>query len=131
VLLIEDDPDDALLIEEALEEAEDCSFTILRVERIKTALNLLLRPNEFDLVLLDLNLPDSHGIDTFIYLHSSHIPLPIIVVTGSLDANIKSRLFRLGVHGYLVKGVDDLTQLPQMIMGKLTRNTVPHGSPAE
>jgi len=115
VLLIEDDPDDAFLVEETLTSCPEDTFAITRVEKIGPAIELLLCTPAFDVVLLDLSLPDSCGIETFIDLYTTHIRLPIIVLTGLRDEAMAVRMFRLGAQGYLVKGVNDLALLPHAI----------------
>ncbi len=64
ILLVEDDPDDAFLVQEMLTEVETSSFQLTHVGRLRDALEKLDDDN-FDVVLLDLTLPDSNGLDTF------------------------------------------------------------------
>lgn len=115
VLLIEDDIDDAFLVEEALHACKEYLFDITRADRLSTGNDLLLGEQGYDVVLLDLSLPDSCGIETFIDLYALHVHLPIIVLTGLRDNAMAERMFRLGAQGYLVKGVDDLSLLPHAI----------------
>ena len=69
VLLIEDDPDDARLIKEMLADSDVASFTVECVERLADGLEFLDRADE-DVLLLDLNLPDSTGFETFASAHA-------------------------------------------------------------
>ena len=64
ILIIEDNPGDARLIQEMLKEVKDINFEIIHVLRLDEALKFNLT-NNFDVILLDLCLPDSEGIDTF------------------------------------------------------------------
>ena len=63
-LLIDDNPDDAFLMEAALDEAPDLAFRLTWVQRLGAGLEKL-RDGGWAVVLLDLTLPDAHGIDTF------------------------------------------------------------------
>jgi diguanylate cyclase (GGDEF)-like protein len=105
VLLIEDNPGDARLIREML--AEDASaFRLSHADRLSRGIELLAR-QDTDLVLLDLSLPDSHGIETFtkVYAHSPKVP--IIVLSGNDDQQLALYAVKSGAQDYLVKGKID------------------------
>ena len=88
VLVVEDNPGDALLIRETIAEARSASFAVTQVERLSDALDLLQNRN-FDAVLLDLSLPDSCGMETLTRLLSSHPePPPIVIMTGLDDEEV-------------------------------------------
>src|SRR5688572_16160478 len=57
----------------------------------------------FDVVLLDLNLPDSHGIETFTRLHASVPRIPVVILSGLDDRSLASKAVRQGAQDYLVK----------------------------
>ncbi|MGZ5651723.1 MAG: response regulator, partial [Usitatibacter sp.] len=82
VLLIEDNPGDARLIQEMLAEDPSTPFRLRTAERLSRGLEQLSL-NQTALVLLDLTLPDSHGLETFakVYAHSPKVP--IIVLSGN------------------------------------------------
>ena len=67
----------------------------------------LLEKEAFDAVLLDLNLPDSHGFDTFSSIHCRFPKVPIIVLTGSVDEELATKAVKEGAQDYLFK--DELT----------------------
>lgn len=102
VLLVDDDRGDYELLAEYLSEPEgqfDLEWAAnLRdgVKRLETA-----RP---DLMLLDLNLPDSRGLDTFFKVESHAAELPIVIVTGMDDESAALEAVRRGAQDYLVKG---------------------------
>lgn len=106
VLLIEDNPGDARLIELMLKEANGDTFEVRRAERLDQALRELGR-GEIDIVLSDLSLPDSQGMDTFLKLHGRMPHCPIIVLSGLDDTNVALNAVHLGAQDYLVKGQVD------------------------
>src|SRR3954471_13913054 len=107
VLLIEDNPGDARLIREMLAEEPDTPFRLHFAERLAAGLKLLSKSGEGEcpaLVLLDLSLPDSFGLETFakVYAHSPQVP--IIVLTGNDDQTVALSAVKGGAQDYLVKG---------------------------
>jgi two-component system, cell cycle sensor histidine kinase and response regulator CckA len=103
ILLIEDNLGDTYLIEENLEEFADFSYEIKNVETLNEALSVL-NNQPFDVILLDLVLPDSHGINTFLSIHNINPLVPIIILTGVSDKTIESYAIKEGAHDFLVKG---------------------------
>ncbi len=105
VLLIEDDPGDALLIKEMLEQ-EECKAQLVTVERLSEGLSFL-QQNVCDIVLLDMNLPDSSGLPTLTRLLDTSPAIPIIVMTGLSDESFGTDAVKSGAQDYLVKGEID------------------------
>jgi signal transduction histidine kinase len=103
VLLIEDSPSDAVLLEESLNNGNHGRFEITHVERLADGLERL-RNAKFDVLLLDLSLPDSSGRDTFLYARAEAPQLPIIVMTGDADEAVGLDALRQGIQDYLIKG---------------------------
>ena len=103
VLLIEDNPGDARLIREMLAEDPSAPFRLHTADRLSQGL-AFLASGSARLVLLDLSLPDSHGLETFakVYAHSPQIP--IIVLTGNDDQTVALSAVKTGAQDYLVKG---------------------------
>ncbi len=103
VLLIEDNPGDARLIREMLAEEPDTPFEISCVDRLAHGLEFLTAQSA-GVILLDLSLPDSHGLETFsrVYAHSPKVP--IIVLTGNDDDAVAFSAVQTGAQDYLVKG---------------------------
>ncbi len=103
ILLIEDRPGDARLIELMLSEVRENTFEILHADRLDAGLALCdLEP--VDIIILDLSLPDSTGIDTFLKVHAQHPNVPILVLTGFADEDLAIRAVREGAQDYIVKG---------------------------
>jgi CheY-like chemotaxis protein len=103
ILLIEDNPGDAYLIEEHLEEFANFSYELIIVETLAEAL-CVLKKKPFDVILLDLELPDSYGINTFLCVHNKNPLIPIIILTGLNDEKIGEYAIKEGAHDFLVKG---------------------------
>lgn len=103
ILLIEDNPGDARLIELMLNDARGFPFEIEFADRLTEGLETL-ETKEFDVVILDLTLPDSSGLETFTQLHDHALQIPIIVLTGFADEELAVSAVREGAQDYLVKG---------------------------
>ena len=103
MLLVEDNPGDAKLLEKTLSDEEPGRFELTCVEHLSAALEHLAG-NQFDIALLDLSLPDSEGLETFIELNVRAPELPIVVLTGLADDTVAERAMRTGAQDYLVKG---------------------------
>ena len=102
ILLVEDNPDDALLIQEMLADADGGSFVWIHAERLSEGLEELAA-GRADVVLLDLSLPDSHGLETFATAHSQAPETPIILLTGLDDEELAVQAVQLGAQDYLSK----------------------------
>jgi sigma-B regulation protein RsbU (phosphoserine phosphatase) len=105
-LLIEDNPGDARLIELMLAEADGEGFEVRHAERLEDGLREL-GSGGIDVVLSDLSLPDSRGLDTFLRLHARAPHVPIIVLSGLNDTTVALSAVHLGAQDYLIKGQVD------------------------
>jgi Flp pilus assembly CpaE family ATPase len=103
VLLVEDNPGDARLVQEMLSEAEGNRFSIQHADSLLTALDALSH-REFDVALLDLSLPDCQGMQTFTSIQMHAPGLPIVVLTGLESESMALDAVRSGVQDYLIKG---------------------------
>jgi len=120
ILLFEDNPGDADLIEEMLEEFADFPYKLKNVETLNEGLNLL-KERPFDVILSDLRLPDSDGIDTFLDIHGINSHIPIIILTGMNDEKIGIDAVKKGAQDYLVKGQVDGRLLNRSIRYSIER----------
>ncbi|MBT9317367.1 GGDEF domain-containing response regulator [Leptothoe spongobia] len=120
ILLIEDNPGDVLLINTLLEKAEKGQFNVTHVDSLGLAL-ACLQQTRFDLALLDLSLPDSHGLDTLLSLRARAPKLPIVVLTGLYDATLAGQVIQHGAQDYLVKGKINQNWLNNTILHTITR----------
>jgi signal transduction histidine kinase/DNA-binding response OmpR family regulator len=103
ILLVEDNPADAKLVSEMLKERVGLSFRMTHAVRIDEALNIL-KGEKFDVVLLDLNLPDSQGLDGIEKITVQEPTVPVIILTGLDDEKIGIKAMRKHAGDYLVKG---------------------------
>jgi two-component system, cell cycle sensor histidine kinase and response regulator CckA len=103
ILLIEDNPGDVLLLQETLSEITFVELELVHVDRLKNALKKL-SSEDFDVILLDLVLPDSNGLDTFIQIQEQTPATPIVVLTGMTDETLAISAMKAGAQDYLVKG---------------------------
>jgi len=103
VLLVEDNPGDARLFTELVRDAGAGQWNLIRVDRLSGALDRVRR-EPFDIILLDLSLPDADGLDTLIRAHAAAPKIPIVVLTGHDDEALAVRAVRAGAQDYLVKG---------------------------
>lgn len=122
VLLIEDNPVDALLLQSALETDRLSQFNLTRVERLAEGLRRL-EQEEFDIALVDLGLPDSAGLETFTKLHKQFPDLPLVVFSGNEDEDQAIRAVRAGAQDYLVKSVSGFEMVPRTIRYAIERQS--------
>ena len=119
VLLVEDNPGDARLVQEMLREFSS-DLTIDVAERLTSGLEHLTG-SDVDIILLDLNLPDSHGLDTFVQLQQQFSHLPVVIMTGSIDESLGVQAVQLGAQDYLVKGQVDGRLLKRTLLYAIER----------
>jgi PleD family two-component response regulator len=103
ILLFEDNPADALLVREILEEVQSIDCSLREADRLVTGLQEMAgRPP--DIILLDLNLPDSRGLASLEAVNKEAGTVPIIVMSGLDDEDLAVRAVREGAQDYLLKG---------------------------
>jgi signal transduction histidine kinase len=120
ILLVEDNPGDARLLQEILIEAPSLEADLERVDRLEAA---EARLGEFapDVVLLDLSLPDAHGMTTVTRALQAAPDVPIIVLTGLDDEELALHAVQSGAQDYLVKGQVDPVLLARAIRYAIER----------
>ena len=122
VLLVEDSPDDARLIQVLLGKATDADFVITHENRLGKGV-ARLKHDRFDVVLLDFSLPDSFGLDTFLSIHQTEPKVPVIVLTSLDDDELAAQAVREGAQDYLVKREVDTRLLVRSIRYAIARQT--------
>ncbi len=113
ILLLEDNPGDARLIVESISEADESGFSINHVTSMKDALKEAA--SHYDIILSDLSLPDSSGLDTYRTIRSQRPEVPIVILSGNLDEELAITAVREGAQDYLVKGQPDGQSLVRCI----------------
>ncbi|MEP6670477.1 MAG: response regulator [Chthoniobacter sp.] len=126
VLLVEDNPADALVVRDELEHAGGTQFAVVHLKLLGEAL-ARLKEQHFDVVLLDLSLPDGHGFETFERLHAAVSDIPIVVLSGRADENLAVKAVQAGAQDYLVKGRMAEDVLPRAIRYAIERERADRG----
>lgn len=121
ILLVEDNLGDARLIREALSETEKLDSTIEHVVRMEDLEKCVSR-EKYDLIILDLTLPDATGIETVRRASEIASESAIIVLTGINDEDMAVKAVQEGAQDYLVKGQADVRVLERVILYALERN---------
>jgi PAS domain S-box-containing protein len=121
VILIEDNPDDAELIQRKLVRSVNRQFTVIPVTRLEEGLEYLARDGA-DLIVSDLGLPDSHGLDTVTKLLCQASHTPLVVLSGFDDEAIAIQAVQLGAQDYLVKGQLEGNQLERSLFYAIERS---------
>ena len=103
VLLIEDSQEHAEILQRTLASGEGSRFVLHRVGNLAEGLHHL-KSSEVQLVLLDMTLPDSEGLDSFIRVLEAAPEIPVIVLSGINDVHLAVETVQLGAQDYLVKG---------------------------
>ncbi|MBK5294980.1 MAG: response regulator [Acidobacteriia bacterium] len=128
ILLMEDEPDEIQLLEEAFLEIEEKRFSRgwQACERVyavslEEGLTVLAR-DRFDVILLDLSLPGGVSLHSFLRVHAQAPETPIIVLTSSEDEPLALSLVRQGAQDYLIKSDLDCAPLARVLRCSIERN---------
>jgi len=120
VLLIEDNPGDARLIKEILLEAGVANYKLEWVDRLAEGLERLASGG-INIVLTDLGLPDTQGLDTLLKLRTKFSQVPVVVLTGLGYETLGIKAIQEGAQDYLVKGQVDANVLSRAIRYAIER----------
>ena len=120
VLLIEDNPADARLVREALKGLGRPPFVIVVADRLAAGLTAL-ENGGFDVALVDLSLPDSRGLQTFLDVRERARSIPVLVLSGLEDSEVAARAVREGAQDYVYKSQLMGEQLARSILYALSR----------
>ena len=121
ILLIEDNPGDARLFKEMLKDAGRASFSLDIRETLAAGVDYLSK-NIVDIVLLDLTLPDSKGIDTLKKMLENHVSIPVVILSGLDDEQTALEAVKIGAQDYLIKGEIDTPLLTRALRYAIERH---------
>jgi two-component system, cell cycle response regulator len=121
VLLIEDSEVDAVLVSEMLAKARGLNAKMIRCDRLETGL-VELAKDGVDVVLLDLSLPDSRGLETFARVSATGPDVPIIVMSSHRDEELAVTAVRNGAQDYLMKGQVTIESLARALQYGVERH---------
>lgn len=122
ILLIEDNPGDAGLVREWLWKT-DTPFDLISTDRLSTGLARLAEGG-VDVLLLDLMLPDSRGLETLARVRAQGPEVPIVALTGLRDEALAVQAMQAGAQDYLVKGQVDARVLLRTIRYAIARQQI-------
>lgn len=120
ILLVEDNPGDVRLVRELLAADHNESFTLVTADRQGAAL-AILDSQDITAILLDIELPDSTGLNTLLKIHANAPGIPIVVMSGIADESLAVRCVQQGAQDFLVKGHVDAHQLTRSLRYAIER----------
>lgn len=123
ILLIEDNPGDIRLVQEIINEEKNDRWQVMVTDRLSQGQEWLAT-DSINVVLLDLALPDSTGINTFKQVQAKAPGVPIIVLTISNDEEVATQAIHEGAQDYLVKGQFDRHMLTRSISYSMERKSL-------
>jgi signal transduction histidine kinase len=121
VLLVEDNPVDALMVRAALDRCANATFTVDSTDRLDAVIKKH-GSTPADVLLLDLCLPDAQGLETFVRAHAALPHLPIVVLSGHDDEQLAIQSVQQGAQDYLLKGNSMKNELPRAIRYAIERH---------
>jgi len=121
VLLVEDNPDFAKLVDLFLKKHEPEQFQVVWKENGPDALNELARNGSYDVILMDYFLPGQNGLEITRALQERHIRIPVVFLTVNKDFDLAVEVMKLGIEDYLVKEEISTPVLPKTILNVIER----------
>ena len=122
ILVVEDNAGDFLLIQQMLFEIKDFSKSIIHADTLQLAIEAT-KANQIDVILLDLSLSDSYGIDSFLKLSEFVPQTPILILSGLNDKTFAKDAVKNGAQDYLVKGEFEEKLLSKSILYSIERKS--------
>ncbi|MCF8364013.1 MAG: hybrid sensor histidine kinase/response regulator [Prolixibacteraceae bacterium] len=121
ILLVEDNPGDAMLLEELLLDNKRFTYKMSVADTLQAAIKMV-EENRYDIILLDLDLPDSNGLDALQAINNKTNNTPILVITGLDDDKTGNEAIKMGAQSYIVKGLFNSRLITDSIIHALERN---------
>lgn len=126
VLLIEDNLSDAILLKEIIKDFPGAPFEVTRCATRLSEAAAFLQAEQFDLILADLSLPDSSGMETFNRTRALAPELPVIVLSGMDSEELALKTVQEGAQDYLVKGKMDGHVIVRSMRYAIERKKIQH-----
>jgi diguanylate cyclase (GGDEF)-like protein len=123
VLLVEDNAGDARLLREMFRKENPNSFEMTHVSNMRDAV-IHLAKGGVDIVLLDLGLPDTYGLESVQQAHAAAPGIPLIVLTGLDDEVLAAEAMKAGAQDYLIKGQVENRALPRALRHAIDRHRI-------
>lgn len=120
ILMIEDDEEDAFILKKIIQKIPDCDFTLIHTTTLAEGRNKL-KEEYFDLIFLDLNLPDSNGIVTYYTIKNAYPVYPVIILTGLSDEDLALHAIKEGAMDYIPKSEVDRNNLKRIVYYAIER----------
>jgi DNA-binding NtrC family response regulator len=120
VLIIEDSLNDFFFLKRVLETSEEVEAKIFHADRLGGAI-FVAKNNPIDVAIIDLSLPDSFGLDTYISFHEKYPFIPKIIMTGYKDHDLAFEAVQKGAQDYLFKGEPSATAIIRTIRYAIER----------
>ena len=123
LLLVEDNPGDARLLREMVNEQGDRDIEFTHVQSMAEA-EKYLKEWKFDIILLDLGLPDATGLEAVRRAHAGAPHTPLVVLTGLDDESLAAKALQEGAQDYLIKGQIEARGLFRALRYAVERKTM-------
>lgn len=120
LLILEDNPDDFFLLKETIEASDEAEADIIHAERLDTAI-ALLKAQPVDAAIIDLQVPDSFGLETFLAFNRQYPHTPSVIMTGLKDRTTALEAVQKGAQDYLHKGETSPTAIIRTIRYAIER----------
>jgi signal transduction histidine kinase len=114
VLLVEDNPDHAVLVKNAITKGKDGRYQVQLCASVEDAIEIM-KSDHFNMVISDFNLAGKNGLQLLSWLNDQRIELPFIMVTGAGDEKIAVQAMQDGAYNYVVKDDVYLSVLPHVV----------------
>lgn len=111
ILMIEDNDQDVEIVQNYLDDMPILPFTLNHRKTLSGGINMLQASKAIDLILLDLSLPDAHGLDTFYQVRQAFPQKPLIILSGNIDPTVAAEALQEGAQDFLLKGYFDSISL--------------------
>jgi DNA-binding NtrC family response regulator len=120
VLVIEDSLDDFYFLKRVLDSSEEIEAKFLHEDRLEGAISVA-KNKVIDVAIIDLCLPDSFGLDTYVSFHEKFPLIPTIIMTGYKDYEMAFEAVQKGAQDYLIKGEPSSTAIIRTIRYAIER----------